>query len=108
MRTNARCAARNLVVVLDRELCLSAKQREALCASLAAKWDDAWTQTVEMAATQGQNYVPSVPDELIEAHLDAAQTEVWQNMQKIGNVNWGIQAFQMGMLGIRMADPDDD
>jgi hypothetical protein len=102
---------RSLVTMLDRQLYLSAGQREALCASLAAKWDDAWNQTVEMAAMQGQNFVPSIPDnliELIEPHLDAAQTDVWENMQKLGNVNWGFQAFQVGLFGIPMADPDDD
>jgi hypothetical protein len=100
--------ARCLVATLDRELCLSARQREELRASFSAKWDDAWTQVVEMGTQQGQSYIPSIPDDLIEPHLDTAQTDVWQNMQKLGNVNWGFQAFQNGMLGMPLADPEDD
>jgi hypothetical protein len=100
--------ARSLVAILDRELCLSARQREALRAALTAKWDDAWTQLVEMGVMQGQSYIPSIPDDLIEPQLETAQTEVWQNMQKLGNINWGFQVFQNGMLGMPLPDPEDD
>ena len=34
--------AHTLVAQLDRELCLSTAQREAISGSLAAKWDDSW------------------------------------------------------------------
>jgi hypothetical protein len=100
--------ARSLVAILDRELCLSARQREALLAALTAKWDDAWTQLVEMGVMQGQTYIPSIPDDLIEPHLETAQTDVWQNMQKMGNINWGFQVFQNSMFGMPVLDPEDD
>jgi len=100
--------ARSLVAILDRELCLSTRQREALRAALTAKWDDAWTQLVEMGVMQGQAYIPSIPNDLIEPQLETAQAEVWQNMQKLGNINWGFQVFQNGMLGMPLPDPEDD
>jgi hypothetical protein len=104
---HAMCACA-LVAFLDRELLLSAKQRESLNAALAAKWDDSWCQTIEMGIMQGQQYVPSVPDELIEPHLNAAQTDLWESMQKVGLINWGFQPIQMNLLGLAVPDLEQD
>ena len=62
----------NLVALLDRELSLSPKRREAIRQSLSENWDDSRSQAIRSGAMRGQNYVPSVPDELIETHLDHA------------------------------------
>jgi hypothetical protein len=100
--------ALNLVALLDRELCLTPKQRDAIQKSLLENWDDGWSQTVEVGAMRGQNYVPSIPDEVIENHLDAAQIEVWGSMTKIGNVNWGFQVFRLGWFGMPVDERDQD
>lgn len=101
-------AALNLLALLDRELSLSPKQRDAIKRSLIQNWDDGWGQTIEVGATRGQNFVPSIPDEVIETHLDASQIEVWENMTKIGNANWGFQVFRLGWFGTPVDETDED
>jgi hypothetical protein len=101
-------SALNLVVFLDRELSLSPKQRDAIQRSLMENWDDGWSQTVEVGAMRGQNYVPSIPDEVIESHLDATQIEVWESMTKIGNLNWGFQVSRLGWFGMPVDEQDQD
>jgi hypothetical protein len=98
----------NLVALLDRELGLSSKQREAIRQSLSENWDDSWSQAIEVGAMRGQNYVPSIPDDLVETHLAPSQCAVWQNMQKIGNVNWGFQVFRLGWFGTPVGEPDNE
>ena len=100
--------ALNLVVLLDRELSLTAKQRDAIQHALLENWDDGWSQVVEVGAMRGQNYVPSIPDELIENLLDATQVEVWENMQKIGSANWGFQVFRLGWFGMPVDELDKE
>jgi hypothetical protein len=100
--------ALNLVALLDRELSLTPKQRDAIRKSLLENWDDGWSQTVEVGAMRRQNYVPSIPDEVIENHLDAAQIEVWESMTKIGNVNWGFQVSRLGWFGLPVDEQDED
>jgi hypothetical protein len=100
--------ALNLVALLDRELNLAPPQRAAIQKSLVENWDDAWSQTVDVGVMRGQNYVPSIPDEIIETHLDAAQIEVWESLTKIGNVNWGFQVFRLGWFGMPVDDPDEE
>jgi hypothetical protein len=96
--------ARNLAALLDQELCLSAPQREEVRAALLANWNDSWCSMVQMAAINGQNYVPSVPYEVIAPHLDAAQVDLWEGLQKIGGVNWGIQTNLFGLPTVELDD----
>jgi hypothetical protein len=98
----------NLLAFLDRELSLTPKQRDAIRQSLSENWDDSWGQSVEAGAMRGQTFVPAIPDELIETHLGPTQTEVWESLQKIGNVNWGMQVFRMGWFGLPVDEPDNE
>ncbi len=100
--------ALNLVVLLDRELSLTARQRDAIQRALLENWDDGWSQAVEVGAMRGQTYVPSIPDELIENLLDPTQVEVWEGMQKIGSANWGFQVFRLGWFGMPVDERDKD
>jgi hypothetical protein len=100
--------ALNLVVLLDRELSLTAKQRDAIQRALLENWDDGWSQVVEVGAMRGQSYLPSIPDELIENLLDSTQIEVWEGMQKIGSANWGFQVFRLGWFGMPVDELDKD
>lgn len=96
-------SALKLVALLDRQLLLSAAQRESLRTALSAKWDDGWTPIVEMSVS-----VPAIPDDLIEPQLDPAQIKVWQAMPKLSNVNWGFQIFRNGWFGMPVAEPDNE
>jgi len=101
------CALR-LVAILDHELCLSARQREAIRVALLEKWDETWTQALENGAFQGNAFIPFIPDALIESNLDAAQIDIWENIPKAANVNWGFRGNGVGWFGMPVADPDDD
>jgi hypothetical protein len=98
----------NLVAMLDRDLCLSVRQRKLLSDALTANWEQNWCRMVEMAVVQGQTYVPAITDEVVEPVFDFSQMEVWKKMQKIGNINWNFQPWQVGMFAVPTADPEDD
>jgi hypothetical protein len=100
--------ALNLVVLLDRELCLTAKQRQAIERALLENWDDGWSQVVEVGAMRGQTYVPQIPDELIENLLDSTQVGIWESIQKIGTANWGFQVFRLGWFGMPVDELEKD
>jgi DNA-directed RNA polymerase specialized sigma subunit len=106
-KANVRQAcARNLVVRLDRELCLTARQREKLCAELAGNWDDAWTVSVVMTSMNEQGVIPTVPDELIVPHLDALQRLLWNRLLKRGKIIWRVD--ETAFLGMTPPDMDDE
>ena len=96
----------NMVAILDREMALSPQQQSALIASLSANWIDAWSPTVETAVIQGQSFVPNVPDELIEPHLDPGQKETWEQMQKFATTRWNPRSFQF-TYGV-LPNPEDE
>ena len=83
--------AQNLVVALDEQLALTEWQRQKLTAELAENWDDSWTTTVVVTATQMPEMLPNVPDELVVPYLDATQRGLWNNLPKRGMIYWGIQ-----------------
>jgi hypothetical protein len=100
--------AHTLVAQLDRELCLSTAQREAISRSLAAKWDDSWDALVELVAVEGTRLVPQIPDDLIEPHLESPQLEIWINLPKVGSMNWRFQSPNLTIMGIPVPDWEDD
>jgi hypothetical protein len=100
--------AHTLAAQLDRELCLSTAQREAISRSLAAKWDDSWDALVELVAVEGTRLVPQIPDDLIEPHLESPQLEIWINLPKVGSMNWRFQSPNLTIMGIPVPDWEDD
>jgi hypothetical protein len=90
--------ARNLVVTLDHELCLTAQQRERLGTELTENWDDAWNVSVILTSTEEQALIPMVPDELIVSHLDALQRLLWKRLAKRGKVIWSLD--ETAFLGL--------
>jgi hypothetical protein len=97
-----------LVAQLDRDLCLSTAQREAISKSLAAKWDDSWDALIELVAVEGTRLLPQIPDDLIEPHLESPQLEIWINLPKIGSMNWRFQSPNLTIMSIPVPEWEDD
>jgi hypothetical protein len=98
----------SLVAQLDRELCLSTAQREAISASLAAKWDESWQSLIELVAVEGTRLVPQIPDDLIEPHLESPQLDIWINLPKVGSMNWRFQSPNLSIMGIPVPEWEDE
>lgn len=105
-----RVALLNLVARLDKDLVLTAEQRQKLSASLAEKWKDAWASQLEVFL-YGDQFMPLLPDDQIIPILNDKQKEVWQSTPKNQNTFWGwggfgfIQAVDIGeeVIGV---DPE--
>lgn len=78
-----------LVAVIDRQLLLTARQREEIAESLSAHWDDRWCDGLEAAFTMGSRW-PAVPDELVVPHLNATQQETWRQVPRVHGRLWGV------------------
>jgi hypothetical protein len=83
-RTVLRKRAAILCVVarLDDTLCLTAEQRDKIAASITSAWQDKWEQWLMLSA-YGDQYFPTVPDQLVASHLNADQKSVWNGLQKV-------------------------
>lgn len=73
-----------IVAKLDRQLDLSAAQRQAIEDDLAARWQDAWLRELEDTGTVINNYrpAPDYANACIEPHLDDAQRDEWTRWRK--------------------------
>jgi hypothetical protein len=98
----------SLVALLDRRLCLSTAQRQAISAALLSRWDDEWSPIVELVAVEGTALVPQLPDDLIESHLESAQLETWINLPKIGSLNWRFQSPDLSIMGVPVPDWEEE
>ncbi|HEY2759240.1 MAG TPA: hypothetical protein VGI75_00815 [Pirellulales bacterium] len=100
----------NLIVVLDKKLGLTEKQRGEISESLAAAWDDAWATQLQTFAIYNQDLIPRFPDKCITPHLQPAQKTVWDNMPN-KNIQFGFDVFEVDPLigGVTdNSDSDDD
>jgi hypothetical protein len=93
-------AVRNLVSKLDRDLVLSAEQRAKLLETLLDRWDDSWGRVMQLFI-YGDQYFPSVPDELVAPHLNATQMEIWRSIPKH---NQSIFFSGLGLMGNEIED----
>ena len=91
-------ALRNLVARLDHDLVLSPDQCARLGESLAAHWDDAWAQSLEMYLYDN-NFFPPITDQYVSPFLNESQKRIWKSTQKVQSF-WG----GMGIMGGVMAD----
>lgn len=96
-----RAARLNLITKLDKDLVLSAQQRGQLNEILAAHWNDAWVQQLEVFL-YGDQYLPMLSDDQVLPILNARQTEIWQGLPKQQNTIWGWAGF--GFLQLNMED----
>jgi hypothetical protein len=76
-----RSAAHVLVARLDRELILSAKQREEISQSLLAHWNDAWGSSLQMFIYNDQ-FFPNIPDAHVVKFLNDTQKKIWPTIPK--------------------------
>jgi hypothetical protein len=83
-----RAGVNYLVDALDRELLLSASQRDKIASSLRANWDDSWFMYIEYI-TYGNQFFPQAIDRFVAPVLDATQKKAWQTTQKVQGF-WGF------------------
>lgn len=86
----------NLIAILDERLSLTLDQRQQLAESLDKNWLSDWVQSLEMLMNTNQ-YVPSIPDQIVVPALNETQAQVWRSLQKrsfmtFGLGHWGEQA----------------
>jgi hypothetical protein len=113
-----RAAVHNVVAKIDRDLALSAEQRDKLVDVLTAGWTQAWGQQFEIFLQQGGQFAPSLPPKLVTPHLNPIQKKIWsgtqanqQNQQVIfqqGNFLGGGMGGPAGIMGIALEDLGDD
>ena len=99
-------ALHNLLAKLDHDLLLSDGQRDRIRASLAANWQDAWAQTLEMSVLYGDRFFPNIPDQYIVPSLSDAQRKIWQGTPKFGGAYWGVVTRVLG--GDALEDDTDE
>jgi hypothetical protein len=118
-----RAAVDNVVAKIDRDLTLSAEQREKIVEALIANWSPAWGQQFEIFLQQGGQFAPNLPPKLVTPHLNPIQKKIWsgtqanqQNQmnqqlmlqQRVLGVGMGGPGGIMGIALDELADDDDD
>jgi hypothetical protein len=101
----------NVVARLDRDLVLSAKQREQIATKLRDNWKDAWSPS-PIQFMQMDQWYPNIPDQYIVEFLEAEQKQIWkQNRNQNRGVVFGQQqfaGFMGGMFGDEFLLQDDE
>lgn len=87
-----RAALLNLVAKLDKDLVLTAEQREKLTDALNSNWKDAWCQQLEVFM-YGDTYLPVLPDAQVLPALTEKQKQIWNGIPKQHNMIWGWAGF---------------
>jgi hypothetical protein len=99
-----RAAVHNVVAKIDRDITLSAEQREKLVEALTAGWNPAWGLQFEVFLQQGGQFAPSLPPKLVTPHLNPIQKKIWSGTQ--ANQQNQQVIFQQGvLLGRGMGGP---
>ena len=73
-----------IVAKLDRQLDLSAAQRQAIEDDLEARWEDAWLRELDDTGMVINNFrpAPDYANACIEPHLDEVQRDEWTQWRK--------------------------
>jgi len=73
-----------IVAKLDRQLDLSAAQRQAIEDDLEARWEDAWLRELDDTGMVINNFrpAPDYANACIEPHLDEVQRDEWTRWRK--------------------------
>jgi hypothetical protein len=85
-----------LVDALDRELLLSATQRDKLTRTFSANWDDTWCMYLEYIS-YGNQFFPQAIDQLVAPVLNDTQRKAWQSTQKVSGF-WGFGGMWNNMI----------
>lgn len=106
LRTAAqrRAVVKTLIVMMDRQLVLSAEQRDKIHEVLDKNWNDSWYTYV---VRYGGNYYPEMPDAKILPILNDNQKTIWNGRQKI-NIMIGFYGLGNGGVGEFEETWDDD
>jgi hypothetical protein len=90
-----RAVVKTLIVMMDRQLVLSAEQRDKIHEVLTKNWNDSWyTYVVRF----GGNYFPAMPDAKILPILNDDQKTIWNGIGK-ANIFFGFYGLNMGNVG---------
>jgi hypothetical protein len=110
-RESRRAAAARVVIVarVDRQLDLSARQREAVEAELQSRWQPDWIGELETRSVRINNYPPA-PERVAAAvlpHLDAAQLTLWEQWCRAAGSRAMPPHFNLNLdgQGIQQLDP---
>lgn len=87
-----RAALLNLVAKIDKDLVLTADQRDKLAESLDKNWKDSWCQQLE-TFMYGDAYFPAIPDAQVLPVLTEKQKHIWTGIPKQHNMIWGWAGF---------------
>jgi hypothetical protein len=101
-----RSAAHNLVARLDREMILSATQREQITESLLAHWNDAWCSSLQMFIYNDQ-FFPNIPDAHVVKFLNDTQKKIWPTIPKNQGAMF-VNGFMGGMFGDEVLWNEDE
>jgi hypothetical protein len=92
-------AARSLVAKFDRVLNLSPDQRRKIAAALAES-DHPMARSLDNLL-YNNDYLPSVPDEVVTKFLDERQKSIWRGTQRVH-----FNTFNYGIAGLSTQDDD--
>ncbi len=95
-----------LVAAVDKQLSLSAEQRDRLEAALLDNWDKRWVAGAPMLI-HGVQFMPKIPAKVINPVLDDDQRKIWKKVPQHNrvhmNMNWNF--FQNFGLQIEPFEP---
>ncbi len=81
---------------IDRELMLTAKQREALLPSLVKAWKSDWSERLGVMEGNGIQFLPAIPKSEIRKHLEPLQKQLFDSAFKQSHsVFFGMQMHNL-------------
>lgn len=92
-------AIHSVIARLDGMLCLTAETRDKIAETISGNWQESYERWLQIHQ-YGDQYFPSIPDQLVSVHLNAEQRQIWTGLQKIGIGGWG----NFNGLGVGIAD----
>lgn len=81
-------AISGVVTIIDHHLYLSSKQREEITDVLKKKWKD-WEKWMAMSVVYGEQFLPTLPDNVINPLLTPEQKVVWKSIPRQEFEFWG-------------------
>jgi hypothetical protein len=106
---HAEAARVAIVARLDRQLDLTAAQRQAIEAHLDRAWESDWGRELDRRGQMRLNGYPIAPDEAAAAilpHLDPAQVAEWQQWCRAAGSRMMPKQFNLSFDGQGLQQPD--